>query len=181
MSSHREFFEAQQSLNNLFQLGHMLTHDQREILLQELVVHARRMVDFNLIISRPQIPINTQIQYQPQIYRNTQMQNQPQIPRNTRTLGNPLEKTVIIAKKKLETVCPEMCAICHETPKFKDVIRTECNHYYCNVCWEEWMNTERSNKRCPTCRKELPRITSYKARVTKPKPRTIIIEDETVV
>lgn len=77
---------------------------------------------------------------------------------------NPLEKEKVIAKKKLEETCPAVCAICQETPKYKDAVCTECNHYYCKPCWTGWMTAASSNKKCPTCRKDMPRTTSYKAR-----------------
>lgn len=77
---------------------------------------------------------------------------------------NPLEKTKVISKSKLEETID--CAICQETPKVKDCILTECGHHYCKTCWNGWMNAERSNKRCPTCRKEMPRITSFRARAS---------------
>jgi hypothetical protein len=37
------------------------------------------------------------------------------------------------------------------------------------------MNAERSNKKCPTCRKDMPRTTSFKARAVR---RLIVVEDE---
>lgn len=94
---------------------------------------------------------------------------------------NPCEKTKVIAKAKLEETID--CAICQETPKVKDCILTECNHYFCKGCWNRWMNVERSNKKCPTCRKDMPRITSFKARASSksavaPARRVIIIEDD---
>ena len=95
---------------------------------------------------------------------------------------NPLEKTITIAKKKLEEDCPNDCAICQERPKFKNAVCTECEHYYCKTCWTGWMNAERSNKTCPTCRKEMPKITTFRARVSS-KPvaapaRPMIIEED---
>jgi hypothetical protein len=95
---------------------------------------------------------------------------------------NPLEKTKVVAKAKLEETID--CAICQETPKVKDCILTECGHHYCKTCWNGWMNAERSNKKCPTCRKEMPKITSFRARVsskpaaTPARPLMIIAEDD---
>lgn len=77
---------------------------------------------------------------------------------------NPLEKTVVVTKKKLEESCPSMCTICQETPKYKDAVYTECEHYYCKCCWSNWMNAIGSNKNCPTCRKNTPKTISYRAR-----------------
>jgi Zinc finger, C3HC4 type (RING finger) len=100
---------------------------------------------------------------------------------------NPLEKAKVIAKKKLDSNCPSECAVCQETPKYKDAICTECEHYYCKTCWTSWMNAIGSNKKCPTCRKDMPRTTSYKARASTTKrgtgplsqrPIMIISDDE---
>jgi hypothetical protein len=74
------------------------------------------------------------------------------------------ERSKVIARRKLEEPCPTECSICQETPKYKDAICTDCNHYYCKGCWESWMNAEGSNKKCPTCRKDMPRITVFKGR-----------------
>jgi len=76
----------------------------------------------------------------------------------------PLERSKVIARRKLEEPCPAECSICQETPKYKDAVCTECTHYYCKGCWESWMNTEGSNKKCPTCRKDMPAITIFKGR-----------------
>lgn len=76
------------------------------------------------------------------------------------------EKTKVMAKKKLEEDCPAECAICQETPKNKDAVCTDCSHWYCKSCWSGWMNTPGSNKSCPTCRNDTPKITSFRARAT---------------
>lgn len=86
--------------------------------------------------------------------------------------NNPIERSKVIARKKLEEPCPYDCSICQETPKHKDAVCTECNHYYCKGCWESWMNAEGSNKKCPTCRKDMPRITIFKARA--PNRRNVV-------
>jgi hypothetical protein len=75
-----------------------------------------------------------------------------------------VERSKVIARRRLEEPCPTECSVCQETPKYKDAICTECNHYYCKGCWENWMNAEGSNKKCPTCRKDMPRITSFRGR-----------------
>jgi hypothetical protein len=74
------------------------------------------------------------------------------------------ERSKVIARRKLEEPCPTECSICQETPKYKDAVCTDCIHYYCKGCWESWMNAEGSNKKCPTCRKDMPGITSFKGR-----------------
>ncbi len=78
---------------------------------------------------------------------------------------NPIENTKILAKKKLEETVD--CSICQESPKIKDCILTECNHYFCRGCWDNWMNAVRSNKDCPNCRTIMPEITGFKSRCYK--------------
>lgn len=82
------------------------------------------------------------------------------------------ERCKIIARRKLEDFCPSDCSICQEIPKYKDAALTECNHYYCKGCWENWMNAEGSNKKCPTCRKDMPIVTTFKGRA--PNRRNVV-------
>ena len=89
------------------------------------------------------------------------------------TTRNPREKTKVISKKKLDEECPTTCTICHETPKYKDAIQTDCGHYYCKQCWSQWMNTIGSKLTCPCCRKDKLSTTSFKGRVTKPKTKPV--------
>lgn len=86
--------------------------------------------------------------------------------------NTPIERSKVIARRKLEELCPTECSVCQETPKYKDAVCTECNHYYCKGCWENWMNAEGSNKKCPTCRKDMPRITTFKGRA--PNRRNVV-------
>ena len=96
---------------------------------------------------------------------------------------NPAEKSKVISVKKLNEPCPDECAICQEQPKMKDAVCTECKHYFCKVCWTDWMNAPTGNKKCPTCRKDMPRVTSFKARANvklsgpMSRPALIIEED----
>lgn len=72
----------------------------------------------------------------------------------------------VMAKSKLEEPCPTECAICQETPKYKDALCTDCEHYYCKACWDVWMKTPTSNHTCPTCRKVDPKSTIFRARAS---------------
>ena len=83
----------------------------------------------------------------------------------TRYLSPPVsvENIEIIDSRLLEEYCPNECVICQEIPKYKAAIRTECNHYYCKTCWDSWMNVTTTNKSCPTCRKDRPTVTAFKA------------------
>lgn len=173
MSAHREFFEAQQLLTNLFHTGHRISDANVDYLVSELRQHAYRIVRYNLeehnrSIQPSALPVWA-VLAPPQPARRPALTGHPPVRRN------PLEKSKVISKKKLEEPCPGSCAVCLETPKHKDSICTECNHYFCKPCWNSWMNAERSNKKCPTCRKDMPRITSFKGRATK--SRVLIIED----
>lgn len=93
--------------------------------------------------------------FNPPIYRRLYV---PSVNRSS------VERSKVIARRKLEEPCPTECSVCQEVPKYKDAVCTECNHYYCKGCWENWMNAEGSNKKCPTCRKDMPRITSFRGR-----------------
>lgn len=86
--------------------------------------------------------------------------------------AKPREKSKAITNKKLQESCPTECAICQETPKHKDAVRTKCNHYYCKKCWDCWMDAVASNKSCPTCRNDKPQATTFRARASrKLKPK----------
>lgn len=146
------YYSSIDMINNIYMRGHHYSIENTNEMISELFENVRRMVDNNRnngIGTPPIYPLRTYV-YTPQ------QQHQ-----------NPLEKTKVISKKKLEESCPEECSICRDTPKNKDSICTECNHYFCKPCWSSWMNAERSNKSCPNCRKDMPKITSYRARVSK--------------
>jgi hypothetical protein len=109
------------------------------------------------------------------------MQNNPYMPKTT---------TKILSQKNLKQPCPSECAICTETPTFNNATHTACNHYYCTSCWNDWMNSPNSNKRCPICRTNAPNNIVYKARAaskntthTNNNPQTVneIIEINDVV
>ena len=70
----------------------------------------------------------------------------------------------VMDKKKIEEPCPNECVICQETPKYKDAVCTDCNHYYCKLCWDAWMSAPTSNHTCPTCRKVSPKGTTFRVR-----------------
>jgi len=107
-------------------------------------------------------PFNAQpFTVNPTIYRRLYVAPRPSV-----------ERSKVIARRKLEEPCPAECSVCQETPKYKDAVCTECNHYYCKGCWESWMNTAGSNKKCPTCRKDMPRVTTFKGRA--PNRRNVV-------
>lgn len=186
MSAYREFIEAQQLLNTLFITGHRVSRANVDYLINQLEQRANRMV--SLIRQDEEQRVNDMPRLQEPTSPATLRQIREPAPRvvTPPPRRNPLVKSKVVAKKKLEEPCPEVCTICQEIPKHNDAICTECNHYYCKSCWSSWMNAERSNKNCPTCRKYMPKITTFKARATKrltapintPISSYIVIEDD---
>lgn len=80
---------------------------------------------------------------------------------------NQVETAKVVSKKKLEETID--CPICQESPKIKDCILTECGHYFCRGCWNDWMTRTSSSKDCPCCRTIMPEITGFKSRCYKPR------------
>jgi len=48
-------------------------------------------------------------------------------------------KYVKISRKKLNTIHPEICGICLENHKYKNMITTSCNHHFGKKCFSEWI------------------------------------------
>lgn len=81
-------------------------------------------------------------------------------------------KLKAVGGRKMEQLCPSDCTICQETPKHRDAICTDCNHYFCTNCWNQWMNSSNNReKSCPTCRKHNPNVSGFKLRA-QPRPRS---------
>lgn len=168
MSAQNDFAQAVamlSSLNTISQSTHG-SDANLEYLQNELFARIRTMVSNNRFNAFHQHAIERDMRHAtPIVPQPVRTDVQPP------TRRNPLEKIKVIAKNKLEEASPNECAICQDTPKFKDAVCTECGHNYCKTCWAGWMNAERSNKACPVCRKEMPRITTFKARASsKPAP-----------
>ena len=152
MSGLHPFEQAQQLLNTLRVTGHRTSAANVDYLVRELSSLAHRMVLENAQeLSRTE---GRRTYYQQTLVR----------PREPAQHTAIVHKSKVIAKKKLEESCPSECAICQETPKYKDALCTECDHYYCLTCWQTWINTPSSNRCCPTCRAETPKTTSFRAR-----------------
>ena len=45
------------------------------------------------------------------------------------------------------------CVICMDVPT--DPVMLSCGHYFCNSCFQTYMNTTSNQKRCPTCKKKI--------------------------
>ena len=162
MSAQEEFSEANRLLETLFHTGHRISSANVNWLILQLTERAHRMVNFNArdlsriegrrtYFQRTQVPSNRRVRQRLPIT----------------STATPLEKSKVIAKRKLEEPIPTECAICQEIPKYKDAVFTECDHYYCKACWQTWMNAPESNRSCPTCRKDMPTITSFRARASR--------------
>jgi len=87
--------------------------------------------------------------------------------------------TRTLPRAVIETNCANACAICIEIPKKIDSLTTECGHEFCKGCYHNWFNSRNGNKCCPTCRKENPKVTIYKARAPRQtKTPTDVAMDE---
>ena len=158
MSETDYFYQSQRILNILFESGNQLSNDQRLEYQQLLDYNINRMTE--AIVYRGSGTFNTNFNFNFNYSGFSNSNNNI----NVIPHDNPLEKYKIISKKKLDESCPEACSICYETPTFKNAICTECDHYYCKACWDSWMTSETSNKSCPVCRKDLPKITLYRCK-----------------
>jgi hypothetical protein len=152
-----------------YAIGRMVSNNRNEAFRQQDFIRHQRALEQHRIRDHER---QMTAPHPPAVVQPVRVVTQP------RTRYNPLEKTKVIAKAKLEETID--CAICHETPKVKDCILTECNHYFCKGCWNGWMNAQRSNKNCPTCRKDMPRITSFRARASSKHTAVPVHDDDSV-
>lgn len=155
--AYRDYTEAIQLINTLHHVGHNISQANVDYLMSRIDAHVRNIIEINgdAIFDRAAAMLRIP-------------------PRHL-----PTEKPKLVFKKKLEECCPTECAICQESPKYKDAICTDCKHYYCKECWNTWMNAAGSNKSCPTCRNNVSKTTYYTSRVCgKPKRITIEYENE---
>jgi hypothetical protein len=71
-------------------------------------------------------------------------------------------KYKVLAKKNLEKLCDNDCAICQDKHMMKDTIITDCcNNYYCSPCLTQWTQ---SHNTCPTCRHQNPTTKGFRQR-----------------
>ncbi len=111
---------------------------------------------------------------------NRQLATAPQVqpaPRIQPSHRKKVAAVKVLSKKGLEESCLSECSICNDRPKYKNALLTECKHYYCRDCWNEWMHYSTT---CPTCRMNTPRTTSFKGRAARkrlPQNPVIVIED----
>jgi hypothetical protein len=70
------------------------------------------------------------------------------------------EHRITMGKNRLEKGCPSVCQACNNSIKFKDAMRTSCNHYFCKECLDH-------QKRCLKCNTVLRIVTTFRESVTK--------------
>lgn len=70
------------------------------------------------------------------------------------------EHRITMGKNRLEKGCPSVCQACNNSIKFKDAMRTSCNHYFCKDCLDH-------QKRCLKCNIVLRVVTTFRESVTK--------------
>mgnify|MGYP001163703342 CR=1 FL=1 len=79
-----------------------------------------------------------------------------------------------------------MCSICFETPKFNELLKTNCNHHFCIPCYEKWYKVSMSSRSqkvsCPYCRHNEPNVQMY-AQKYKPvkKPPVQVVKSNDIV
>ena len=185
MTSQDDYTNIQRTLLDIYERGHLMGTEQLNRAIHEITHNAHIMVRRRRQENAPPVPPVAH-QAGSGLYRTAPLRDPYTPPR--RQVGpytaplrpvvrrNPLEKMVTIKKADFEAPCIDSCPICLDIHKKGDSLTTECNHEFGKDCYNFWMNSLSSNKKCPTCRKETPRVTMYKTRCRKPRP--FIIEDE---
>ena len=146
--------ELSQCINMLFHLHdnkHTLTNSQVDFLISKLTQDAYNMV---LYQTTPRIHPVVRAPIVHPVVRAPIVHPVVRAP-------NIKKKIKLINKKKFDEVCIE-CAICLKTTKYNEAAFIDCNHYFCKNCLNSWINAEKSNKKCPTCRNNIKIITSFK-------------------
>jgi hypothetical protein len=177
MTSQRDFTEIQRRLLVIFERGHRMDRDQLNRAIDGLTGQTLQMVRRRRQEMPPPVP-------PPPPPR--ELTGPLTAPLRAETRRNPLEKTVTISRAAFNANCTDSCSICLETHKKGDSIQTECNHEFGKQCFNTWMTARASNHKCPTCRKEMPRVTMFKTRVSRtltgpasaPGRRPIVSEDD---
>ena len=195
MSAHDDFSNIQRRLLDIYERGHLMGPEQLNQAVDGLTGQALQMVRRRRLENAPPVPpVARQVGSAPftmggpftmgNVRPNSGPYTAPLRPPEQRR--NPLEKTVTIKKAEFDAICTDLCPICIEPQKKGDTIMTDCNHEFCKPCYNSWMTAFTSNHTCPTCRKLMPRVTSFKIRTTKkltgpasaPARRAIIIEED---
>lgn len=170
MSAQNDFAQAVSMLSSLNTISNSIhgSDANLEYLQNELFARIRTMVSNNRNNAFRQRAIERE--QEELSFQQHVRQRHPERPVNISVEYQSRDRPSIIPKKELETPFTWPCAVCLETPKWKDAVLTECYHCYCKSCWTGWMTAPGSNHCCPTCRHFEPITTSYRARASPKKP-----------
>jgi hypothetical protein len=186
----RQFIDIQRRLLNIYENGHTMQPDQLERAIDGITGATLQMVRTRnrvLEVTPAMAPMRTSPQFvdirlpRPQPQQRPQAELRPR-PRTAQPTGpytaplrrNPLEKFKTLSRAALEANCADTCAICFDTHKKGESLTTECCHEFGKECYFNWIESENSNRSCPTCRKYFPRVTMYKPRASR---INLIVED----
>lgn len=70
-----------------------------------------------------------------------------------------------IKKSELHYLAPNACGICLEFHPTLQTLTCNCQHTFCQVCFQDWKNTCLAKDcplTCPTCRTPITHITNYR-------------------
>lgn len=70
-----------------------------------------------------------------------------------------------IKKDEMENELKDICGICMENHKKKEIVSMKCSHEFGQVCFQSWMNICKNNSKCltcPLCRDKVTQVTYYK-------------------
>ena len=184
MTSHQNLADIITRITDIYSVGNLMTADQlsTEMLLinrETITMVERRRLETMVERQRPPVPpVAHNAGSIPATIRGTrplQLSGPYTAPLRPVVRKNPLERYKTIKKADFDAPCADSCPICLEIHTKGDSLTTECDHEFGKGCYNFWMNSLSSNKKCPTCRKDCPKVTYYKTRKTKPIP--LIIED----
>lgn len=115
--------------------------------------------DISLCISDICLDYWCPLQQEPDIYSNLQVIEDPnnlQIYIASLKEKESREKKTIIFKEKslIISETEEICSICLEIIDNHELVATPCNHYFCQECIQEYLNSN-NNDDCPNCRQKI--------------------------
>ena len=195
MTSQRDFTEIQRRLLVIFETGHRMDQERLNRAIDGLTGQTLQMVRRRRQEMAPPVPPPPPVEPLPWDFHLRPHSPPPPrhltgpmtAPLRAETRRNPLEKTVTIKKAEFDALCTDSCAICMETHKKGDTVKTECNHEFGKQCFNSWMSAFNSNHSCPTCRKACPRVTIFKERASRKLTgpmtapiRPFVIEDDDI-
>ena len=79
-------------------------------------------------------------------------------------------KSKVLKKVLLDVPTENICGICLENHKKKDSVVCNCSHEFGKECFQEWQTTcQKNNKNvnCPSCRKTVSEIITFRERAKK--------------